>query len=576
MEGIVLSHKRPDVAVALLLQVLEEGRPATAAFVAAATWRRARPEALLCVFHWLMCTGRVTDAASLVLELIQHGKAPVVADLLISLLEGGNVEEARDITAVLIAKGHAAEVAQQSLWMVRAGRAQAVAQIRAALVQSGGLALACDAQNELVALDEMAAAVTLHHLIRMGHVDVAARMVIHLVDGGHVDVVCKWLEGLERHVCHETLLQLSITIAKMGRPDAHAAGSRFSSRNRCKPSYAIMANWVDPTMHTRSHTMEPTNGANKIKGAMVELGHLDLAKRCMVELIKRCHPWANSAIKVEMVRQGKAKAVAQMAVELSKDGEDAAPIEGGCLGQSPGAYHGQMGPPSFYEQRCAPRNDISMAQFDDLMHDCRPLRCMPASEQQHIAPFWCSHSNFQRPVRSAERRGAQKQIFVYSSGSEKALVQLVEVMLKMVEVGEAEAAAELLAELAKYAPTVACDLTIQLAMQASTLCAFDFKGHSDTAASLLLRLLDTENTAAVVIINNYIIESGHIEPATTLASAMAARTDVLEVMETLKAAGAHILLDVWHRETSRYICSVPLLPFQAPRPIQAQERQHAP
>lgn len=55
--------------------------------------------------------------------------------------------------------------------------------------------------------------------------DVAARMVIHLVDEGQVGLVCKWLEGLDRHVCHETLVQLSITIAKMRRPDVHAAVS---------------------------------------------------------------------------------------------------------------------------------------------------------------------------------------------------------------------------------------------------------------------------------------------------------------------------------------------------------------
>lgn len=47
------------------------------------------------------------------------------------------------------------------------------------------------------------------------------------------------------------------------------------------------------------------------------------------------------------------------------------------------------------------------------------------------------------------------------------------------------------------------------------------QGHSDIAASLLLRLLDTKKTAAVVTINNYIIGRGHIKAAATLACAFA-------------------------------------------------------
>ncbi len=39
------------------------------------------------------------------------------------------------------------------------------------------------------------------------------------------------------------------------------------------------------------------------------------------------------------------------------------------------------------------------------------------------------------------------------------------------------------------------------------------------------------------------------------AAALAAQTDVLELMETLKGAGARILPSVWQKETSRYILS---------------------
>ncbi|BDA51589.1 hypothetical protein COCOBI_19-1450 [Coccomyxa sp. Obi] len=453
MEATVLSHKRPDVAVALLLQVLEEGRPATAAFVAAATWRCARPEALLCVFHRLMCTGRVTDAANLVLELIRHGEAPVVADLLISLLEEGSVEDARDIVAVLLAKGHAAEVAQQSLWMVRVERAQAVAQLRAALVQSGGLALACDAQKALEVLNETAAAIAFHQLVRMGHVDVAARMIIHLVDEGHVGPVCKWIEGLDRQECHETLLQLSITIAKMSRSDVNAA----------------------------------------IMGALVESGRLDLAKHCMLDVIKRSHPWVTSAMMIEMVRLGKAKEAARTAVQLSMDGENVAPIEAHVL----------MLPRGYAPEWAAIMHEVIKLGHADVT--ARRTALLIKTGRPHLAMM-----------------GARA---LAQTATPRALA---EVMLKMVELGEAEAAAELLAELAKYAPTVACDLT----------------GHSNTAASLMLRLLDTEKVATVMIINNYIIQSGHVRAAATLASAMAARTDVQELMDTFDAAAARMLPEV--------------------------------
>lgn len=57
----------------------------------------------------------------------------------------------------------------------------------------------------------------------MGRVDVAARMIILLVDSNQVGVVCKWLESLDRHEGRQTLLQLSLAIAHMKRPDVDAA-----------------------------------------------------------------------------------------------------------------------------------------------------------------------------------------------------------------------------------------------------------------------------------------------------------------------------------------------------------------
>ena len=49
----------------------------------------------------------------------------------------------------------------------------------------------------------------------------------------------------------------------------------------------------------------------QIKVALLSLGKLDLACRCMVDIIRRSHPWVTAAIKVELVRQGHAKVCAQ-------------------------------------------------------------------------------------------------------------------------------------------------------------------------------------------------------------------------------------------------------------------------
>lgn len=49
----------------------------------------------------------------------------------------------------------------------------------------------------------------------------------------------------------------------------------------------------------------------QIKVRLLASGHFDLAMRCMVDVIKKCHPWVTAAIKVEMVRQGHTKVCAR-------------------------------------------------------------------------------------------------------------------------------------------------------------------------------------------------------------------------------------------------------------------------
>ena len=61
---------------------------------------------------------------------------------------------------------------------------------------------------------------------------------------------------------------------------------------------------------------QPTKSCQvQIKVALLGLGKLDLACRCMVDVIRRSHPWVTASIKVELVRQGHAKVRAQACME---------------------------------------------------------------------------------------------------------------------------------------------------------------------------------------------------------------------------------------------------------------------
>ncbi|CAL8464291.1 g3826 [Coccomyxa elongata] len=255
-------------------------------FAATATARRARPEALLCIFLWLISSRRTVDAAGLALALIRHGEAQVVADLEIRMIEGSRMQDVRDMVAVLLAKGHAAEVVQVSLCIVWAGHAEAVAQIKVSLVDSGGLSLACEAQNAMLALDEMALAEVSHVLVRMGRVDVAARMIILLVDSGRVGVVCKWLESIDRRKCRETLLQLSLAIGRMKRSDVDAAEVALMALELSKD--------YEDSAPTEAYVLLLRGGHAEVWAAImheiITMGHADVAARRTALIIKSGRP----------------------------------------------------------------------------------------------------------------------------------------------------------------------------------------------------------------------------------------------------------------------------------------------
>ena len=65
-------------------------------------------------------------------------------------------------------------------------------------------------------------------LCRLHRGDVVARMVTELVNSGQVHVVCKCFQGLHQMGHDRALARVSLTIAKMGRPDIIAAVSHYA------------------------------------------------------------------------------------------------------------------------------------------------------------------------------------------------------------------------------------------------------------------------------------------------------------------------------------------------------------
>ncbi|CAL8464295.1 g3830 [Coccomyxa elongata] len=507
VEGIVIEHDRSDVATALLLQLIQQGDADVAAYVATAPVHRGQLAPLLHVTLWMLHTNQVVTAANLALEIVRHGEAPAVADLMIAVVNSGHVADARDIVAVLIARKHADAVALVSLWMIHVDESAAVAKITAALVDAGGLALACDVKEAMVTLGEWLAGNPCYELVMMGRVDVVARMVIELVNTRHTNVVCACFRGLVMSGHGDALAQVALTVADMDRPDVIA-------------------------------TVEVT---------LVEIGNLDLAKEALVALIQSGYPWVVAATKVEMVRQGHAKVAAIIQAALSRAGHDAPIVEVAVL---------------------LLRSDFASEWAAISAEHIR------SGEADIVARQLTGLVRTGRPFLAAEAAAA----LAHTASAE----MVAEVVREMVEKGQADAAAQLAADLAQRGLSMACDVIVQLAKQAPFPTqalrpslqsdtppagaqhmfadTHNNSGRADIAAVLLLRLLDLGHIAAVVRINNCLVDSDCIQEAATIAGAFTAQTGIVPLMEALKAGGARILPEVWHDASMRHISATSAVP----------------
>ncbi|EIE18642.1 hypothetical protein COCSUDRAFT_59951 [Coccomyxa subellipsoidea C-169] len=277
-EAIVLDKGRPDVAAAVMMQLLEDGDADVAANMASAPVKRGKPAASFRVFDLMMREGESAAAADVLFHIVREGDAPVVADLLTALVMLGELKHARDVAALLIARGrHGAELAEALGWMIRVGEAAAVAEIVAAVVKAGGLVLACDPPVAAVVLGGAAPGQSpVLELIRMGHVDVVAKICGEVICQKRLDLVCGCFEAL----------------ADSGRPDA-----------------------VTEVVQILAMLHRPAVIA-QIVAELVGRQRLDLAASCLAALLHGELLWAAAATEDHM-------AAARVELELSRRGLEA-------------------------------------------------------------------------------------------------------------------------------------------------------------------------------------------------------------------------------------------------------------
>ncbi|BDA49836.1 hypothetical protein COCOBI_14-4560 [Coccomyxa sp. Obi] len=285
-EAIVLDKDRPDIAAAVMMQLMEDGEADVAADMASAPVKRGRLAALFRVFDRLMAEGEVAAVADLLLEVIRRGDAPVVADLLTAAVWVGEVGYARDAVAVLIARGcpvcrHGAEMAEAMGWMIRVGEAFAVAEIAAALVDGGGLALVSD--------PPIAAAV-------LGGTPPDKFPCVELIRLGRVDAVAHICGQLAYKECWGILYSCFEALARSGN---HGASSAIMQFLAIKQRPDIIATIV---------------------AGLVDRDQIGLAAACMAALLDGQQPWAAATVEAYMVSSGHVRAAATMEAALSDAG----------------------------------------------------------------------------------------------------------------------------------------------------------------------------------------------------------------------------------------------------------------
>ncbi|BDA49841.1 hypothetical protein COCOBI_14-4610 [Coccomyxa sp. Obi] len=463
-------------------------------------------------------------AASLLLQ-IMHEELPEVKAAAAAALEARSRHTGLMHTIHwLLQNGLVLAAANLAVTLARQGEAEYVADLLTAMVEGGALEDARDIFAVIICKGhEDVVQMVGYWLISSEHSGVMARITVALVDSGGLLLACVARNSMA--ILGESLVgQPSYELVRMGRVDVLARMlivlvSQRHSEIVCACFKGLHRMGRHEVLAQATLAIAHMGRPDVIALAMlVDGGGGAAAKLCMDQMIRISQPWVAAVTKVEMVRLGLAKEVAILETGPPCEGEENTDLQCSTLLLRAGYAR---------EWAAVAREILDMGRVD-VTAKC--IASLIKTGRTHLA-------------MEGTRALAQ-------TATDKAVAEVVQ---GMVEAGQQEAAAELLAELAHSALSVAINTLVQL-------------GHADTCAMLLLqRLTDNGHIAAVVRISNALIGCDHIQTAAAIATALPRECDVVALMEALRAAGARILPEVWHRASMRYfrmfVCGCALKPI---------------
>ncbi|CAL8464290.1 g3825 [Coccomyxa elongata] len=456
------------------------------------------------VIEW----NRPDVAALLLLQIMDEGKPEVRTAAMAPPVARGRHTGLMHTMHCLLLNGLVLPAANLAVALARQGEAAYVADLLTAMVEGGALEDARDIFAVIICRGhEDVVQMVGYWMIRSEHSGAMARITVALVDSGGLLLACVARNSMA--ILGESLVgQPSYELVRMGRVDVLARMlivlvSQNHSGIVCacfKGLHRMGRHEVLARATLAIAQMGRPDIIALMQAMLVHGGGGAAAKLCMDQMIRISHPWVAAVAKIEMVHKGLSKEVAIL--ETGPPTEDTTDLECSTLLLRAGYA----------------------CEWATIMHEVLNMGRLDI-----IAQCLAGLIELRRTHLAVEGMRALAQ-----TATDKALAEVVQ---GMVEAGHQEAAAELLAELAHSALSMACDIL----------------GHADTGAQLLLlRLAEPGRVAAVVRISNALIESDHIRAAAAIATALPEDCDVPRLMEALRDAGARILPEVWHRASMRY------------------------
>ncbi|BDA49840.1 hypothetical protein COCOBI_14-4600 [Coccomyxa sp. Obi] len=461
--------------------------------------------------------------------VVECNRPDVAASLLLQIMHEELPEVTAAAAAAPAARGRHAGLMHTIHWLLQNGLVLLAANLAVTLARRGEAAYVADLLTAMVeggaledARDIFAVIICKGHedvvqkvgywMIRSEHSGAMALITEALVDSGGLLLACSAKKSMA--ILGESLVgQPSVELARMGRIDILARMLIVLVSQQRLDIICTCFKGLDYQGHhevlEQSTIVIAQMGRPDVIAVvlakLVDSGAAAAAKLCMNQMTRSSYPWVAAVAKVEMVHQGYSKEVAILETGPPCKGQDNTDLECSRLLLRAG-YAG--------EWAAIAREVLGMGRIDIT------AKCIAALIQTGRVDLAVEGTHVLAQTTTAKA--------------------VAEVVQGMVEAGQREAAAELLAELAHSALSVACTILVQL-------------GRADICAMLLLlRMPDAGHVAAVVRISNALIDSDHIQTAAAVATALPKDCDVLRLMEVLRGAGAQMLLEVWHGASMRY------------------------